>query len=164
MLDGLSKLSADKIVDFVHDLFNRDPNALAKLPADLASCFDGWEDCSALRQQVADAFCASARFDATKPRWAPKLPFSAAACKLLVDSPSHRLRLVGHYGDSLRQLRWNRWHPDFPSYCRATMAAPWTPAALRENPALLEEFPPCWLTAPEGVPVVLAGTVYILGD
>jgi len=76
------------------------------------------------------------------PGW-PSLPLTFAEIERMERGESNRVKLVGHYASSLMMLKWDyQTHPVFHDYVCGLLAYPHTPAELREDLALLQEFPP----------------------
>jgi len=97
------------------------------------------------KRNVCLALAANKWWKGHKPSWAPPdLPLNDAEHKkLLEDDENPRLILVSDYSSSLGQLQWDYLiHPSFHDYACGRMAHPHAPNYLRNDPELLQEFPP----------------------
>jgi hypothetical protein len=97
---------------------------------------------AALAELSRRALVARARFAIDGPQWAQPLPLSWDACCQL-QGVGGRAELLGNYAASLLGCKWDyETHPPFDVFCRGMMADRGTPAHLRNDPALRNEFPP----------------------
>lgn len=72
-----------------------------------------------LQRLAVAALCAQRRFEREAPSWAQPLPLRADECEALLESADSQLRLVGHYGLSLRIADWDYdTHPSFDVFCK----------------------------------------------
>jgi hypothetical protein len=97
-----------------------------------------------LKARTRRALAAQAWFQLTGPAWAQPLPLSYEdRQQLLVKEDSNRMELFWHYAESLAHTLWDyRTHPPFQKFGQGVMAHPAAPDHLREDPELLQEFPP----------------------
>jgi hypothetical protein len=95
-----------------------------------------------LLPRIVGALCSRERFRVDVP-WAPPLPLRSEEIELLKDADDHRLNLVGLFADSLEGENWDyQLHPRFNDYASGLMAYRHTPADLRNDRELRQEFPP----------------------
>jgi hypothetical protein len=95
---------------------------------------------------VAAALVARERYSWVRPSWSPPLPLREEDCAALIKDDDPRLALVGHYATSLSGQSWRfDIHPSFERYARGLMDFAYTPAAIRDDVRLRQEFPPAEL-------------------
>jgi hypothetical protein len=95
-----------------------------------------------LQQQVRAALLARERFRLDAPSWAPTLPLRTEDCMAMQQSFINRIKLVGIYAITWRNVEWREQHPQFADFCRGAFGGPLLPACLERDAALKAEFPP----------------------
>jgi hypothetical protein len=84
--------------------------------------------------------------------WANPLPLRMEECESLQYNEHNALRLLGHFGLS---LRWNKWdierHPPFETFCRGVIACA-CPIEMQRDRELRRMFPPQALAGITGPP------------
>jgi hypothetical protein len=92
----------------------------------------GWyplEQVEMTKPTACKALVAQAGFELEKPDWAPRLPTSAEAIDRMKREPRCRLKLVGHYASSRRNVNWGP-HPGWEDYLAGLAALPPPPGVF----------------------------------
>jgi hypothetical protein len=99
-------------------------------------------DDAELRWMVRTAMMAREEFVSTAPIWAPRLPVSPHEFDQLANEESGRLRMVGLFGESWRNVMWNHRHPSFHRYTTGLLASESCPESLYSDYELRRDFRP----------------------
>jgi hypothetical protein len=83
------------------------------------------------------------RADASVPPWAKPLVVHQDRLEEMIEDDNPQIKLAGYYGSSLRGAAWDYdAHPSFNAFASGIMACEYAPIELRNDPLLLQQFPP----------------------
>jgi hypothetical protein len=115
---------------------------MAEIPVIGGPFLLGMEVPPVLYERVCMAMGARERFDREAPGW-PTLPLHEKDIESLKNDDTPRLAVVGYYADSLAAVYWDYLlHPRLDAFCAGLLACEYAPDNIRNDPALLQEFPP----------------------
>jgi hypothetical protein len=137
-VDNLFEKNRTNSVYRLGDLFAHDPTWGLYYPVDDEGIV------AILKERTRRALAARAWFTVTGPAWAQPLPISRTDIdNVRCECDGGREELLGHFVSSLINTNWDyRTHPVFFDFACGVMASAHAPEHLREDPELLQEFPP----------------------
>jgi hypothetical protein len=133
-VDNLFEKNRANSVYRMGDLFANDPTWGLYYPIDNEYIV------GILKERTRRALAARAWFAVTGPAWAQPLPISH---NVQYEHSGGREEMLDHFMSSLINANWDyKVHPVFFDFACGVMAHPAAPDYLREDPELLQEFPP----------------------